>query len=314
MQESKLPTECTLCAGRNLRLLFRARHLRETQGMLPDQDYHTCQGCGLILLRPLLSEAALRDRYSNASLEAGGNIEMALGLARREVASLRAARLRARPRFLRLASGIYDQTLSGRAPGKVLDIGCGIGAELIRLNNRGWSIYGTDYNRIAIDALNESFPGRFQVSGGGAGGWTEAFDVIMLNQVLEHLVDPQAMLRGLRGMLAPGGQLVIVTPNAASWARSLFGSHWVQYWPPEHVALYGPAQLKRLLSDSGWLTQDISTYAAPGTDYASSVRQLLRLRPEPHGWEKLPWYPLAWLASFVNRSSELVATAVPAPC
>lgn len=309
-----MPIECTLCGSRSFRTLFGSRHFREAQGTLPDQDYLCCRECGLIVLSPLLSELALEDRYANAALAAGRSFDDALEAARREVSSIRASRKVARSRFWRLASEIYDRTLAGMAPGKVLDIGCGIGAELLRLNEKGWSIYGADYNRVAVAALNECFPGHFRVSGASAADWDETFNVTMLNQVLEHLTSPQALLRSLLRLLEPGGRLVIVTPNAASWVRTLFGPYWVQYWPPEHVALYGPAQISRLLSDSGWQPQSIATYAAPGTDYALSVRQRLRLPLEPRALEKPPWFPLAWIGSFVGCSSELVAVAVPAPC
>ena len=298
-----MPIECTLCGSRKLGTLFRSRHLRAPQGALPDQDYLRCGDCGLIVLRPLLSEQELQHRYASASLPAGVEFGDALDLARREVASIRLSKQGARPRFLRLASEIYDRALDGMKPGTVLDIGCGIGVELLRLNTKGWSIYGTDYNPVAIAALNEIFPGHFRTSGAGAAEWDRTFDVIMLNQVLEHLPNPKELLRRLRRLLEPSGRLVIVTPNAASWARSLFGPYWVQYWPPEHVALYGPAQIARVLSDSDWRPQSIETYAAPGTDYALSLRQLLRLPLESSGLEKLTWFPLAWSGSFVGRGS-----------
>jgi 2-polyprenyl-3-methyl-5-hydroxy-6-metoxy-1,4-benzoquinol methylase len=280
---------------------------------LSNQDYLCCCDCELIVLRPLLSERALEDRYANAALAAGVKFDVALDAARREISSLEESGKNARPRFMRLASEIYDRALVDMVPGKILDIGCGIGAELLRLYHKGWEIYGEDYNRIAIVALNERFPGHFRLSGARDRGWDETFDVIMLNQVLEHLTSPQELLRNLRRLLKQGGRLVIVTPNAASWARTLFGPYWIQYWPPEHVALYGPAQISRLLLQSGWRPHNIATYAAPGTDYALSVRQLLGLPPEPSAVEKLPWFPLSWIGSLVGCSSELVAVAVPAP-
>lgn len=42
----------------------------------------------------------------------------------------------------------------------------------------------------------------------------ERFDCIVANDVLEHLIDPWAVLRGLRALLAPGGAFVASIPNA----------------------------------------------------------------------------------------------------
>ena len=58
----------------------------------------------------------------------------------------------------------------------------------------------------------------------------------------------------------------------------------------------------------------MQTYAAPGTDYALSLRQVLGLELEPEVWEKVPWFPLSWMGTFVGCGSELVAMAVPAEC
>ena len=281
---------------------------------MPDQHYFRCRECGLIVLRPLLSEQALEHRYAEARLGDGSSFEAALTAARGEINTIMGGQSKDRHRFWRLASEIYDVEIGNRKPGKILDIGCGIGSELLLLRRKGWDIFGTDIDRVAIAALSESFPGHFWITGSQSSEWSEKFDVVMKNQVLEHLTDPKVLLRSLLGLLKPGGQLVIVTPNAASWARSLFGARWIQYWPPEHVALYGPDQIRRLLRDSGWQVRTVSTYAAPGTDYALSVRQFLHLPLEPGTWEKLPWFPLAWAGTFLCHGSELVAVAVPAEC
>ncbi len=306
--------ECALCGGPHLRYLSAAGHFRESRGSLPDQHYFICRDCGLIALRPLLPENALEQRYMDARLPAGTTYEQGLAAARAEIASIRAAKKIKRGHFWRLASEIYSVCIGDMQPGRILDIGCGIGAELLALNREGWDVYGSDLNRVAIAALNECFPGHFRISDGEFGGWNERFDVIMMNQVLEHLVTPQPVLRGLAGLLKPHGRLVIVTPNACSWARRIFVRRWVQYWPPEHVALYGPNQIRRLLRDCGWQPQRVKTFAAPGTDYALSVRQLLHLPLEPKGWEKLPWFSWAWASTFFGHGSELVAVAIPAEC
>jgi len=47
------------------------------------------------------------------------------------------------------------------------------------------------------------------------------FDTIVLSHVLEHLVDPRAVLRRARSWLAPAGRLIVVTPNADSLHRRL---------------------------------------------------------------------------------------------
>jgi 2-polyprenyl-3-methyl-5-hydroxy-6-metoxy-1,4-benzoquinol methylase len=55
------------------------------------------------------------------------------------------------------------------------------------------------------------------------------FDCIVCNDVLEHLVDPWAVLRSLRPLLAPGGSLVVSLPNVRYWPTAsalLFNGAW----------------------------------------------------------------------------------------
>ncbi|MET4665906.1 class I SAM-dependent methyltransferase [Sphingomonas sp. PvP056] len=64
--------------------------------------------------------------------------------------------------------------------------------------------------------------------------------------VLDHLLDPRAMLERIRVKLKPGGVLMIVTHNEASLLRKLMASRW----PPfclQHPELYSPASIKTLV-------------------------------------------------------------------
>ena len=46
----------------------------------------------------------------------------------------------------------------------------------------------------------------------------EQFDVVLLLDVLEHMVDPFSFLRSLSPLLAPGAQVVVSVPNVAHWS------------------------------------------------------------------------------------------------
>jgi 2-polyprenyl-3-methyl-5-hydroxy-6-metoxy-1,4-benzoquinol methylase len=57
----------------------------------------------------------------------------------------------------------------------------------------------------------------------------ERFDCVLLNDVLEHLVDPWAVLRDLRPLVAPGGCVVASIPNVRYWPvffDYVVGGHW----------------------------------------------------------------------------------------
>ena len=69
--------------------------------------------------------------------------------------------------------------------------------------------------------------------------------------VLDHLLDPLAMLSQIRAKLRPGGVLMIVTHDESSLLRRVMG----RSWPPfclQHPELYNPATMTALLGRAGF--------------------------------------------------------------
>jgi 2-polyprenyl-6-hydroxyphenyl methylase/3-demethylubiquinone-9 3-methyltransferase len=118
-------------------------------------------------------------------------------------------------------------------PPRVLDVGCGTGFLLERLAERGFSGVGIDLSPESVEhALRRlaeiGAAGRLTAEVGSAYEPPAGpFDLIALTDVLEHLEDPRACLRALRERLAPGGLLVVSTPNRRSLpgARRFLAEH-----------------------------------------------------------------------------------------
>jgi 2-polyprenyl-3-methyl-5-hydroxy-6-metoxy-1,4-benzoquinol methylase len=123
---------------------------------------------------------------------------------------------------------ILDWLGDGRGR-RVLDVGAADGLLARRLSAQGWRVTAiesdpalgaaaTPHVERLVDAdLNAGIPA---VDG--------PFDAIVYGDVLEHLVDPLAVLRGLEGALAPAGVVVLSIPNVAHlWMRlSLLGGRF----------------------------------------------------------------------------------------
>lgn len=105
---------------------------------------------------------------------------------------------------------------------RVLDVGCGTGFLLEQLAGRGYRGIGVDLSPESVEHANRRLAeigaaDRLTAVVGSAYEPPEGpFDLIALTDVLEHLEDPRRCLTALRAQLAPGGLLVISTPNRRS--------------------------------------------------------------------------------------------------
>jgi SAM-dependent methyltransferase len=82
----------------------------------------------------------------------------------------------------------------------------------------------------------------------------QAFDVVTLWEVIEHLSDPMITLQEIRRILRPGGQLVLSTPDAGSLAARVSGRRWLGWRKvPEHLYFFDRSNLDRLLTRAGFV-------------------------------------------------------------
>ena len=105
---------------------------------------------------------------------------------------------------------------------RVLDVGCGGGAFGAALKaERGIQVMGVE---LFPDAAARAAERLDEVAIANLDGATElpfdeaAFDAITFGDVLEHLRDPQELLRTARRYLAPGGVIVCSIPNIKHWS------------------------------------------------------------------------------------------------
>jgi ubiquinone/menaquinone biosynthesis C-methylase UbiE len=94
---------------------------------------------------------------------------------------------------------------------KVLEIGCGRGSYLRELRKKGCYVEGIDYYNIddksklkiyKVDLECEDFPMK-----------DNSFDVVLMVETIEHLVNPYKSLREIKRVLKPNGRLIISTHN-----------------------------------------------------------------------------------------------------
>jgi len=120
--------------------------------------------------------------------------------------------------------GKYADTLKPERPGgRALDVGCGVGQVVDRLTRAGYEAYGVDVSEPNI-ARARKFCERCQLYDGNRLPFPDShFASVGALNVLEHVEEPEGFLRELVRVAAPGGKVVVSSPN---FLRALgFGYH-----------------------------------------------------------------------------------------
>lgn len=112
------------------------------------------------------------------------------------------------------------QHVEALKPSMVLDIGCGSGYLLGELSKKlsakyyGVDVYeGTEkraFNYVSAD-ITEGLPFK-----------SKEFDCVILGEVIEHVPNPDELLREIKRVMQKDAVLIVTTPNLVSWANRLF--------------------------------------------------------------------------------------------
>ncbi len=198
-----------------------------------------CRRCSLVYLNPRPAERISHRFYEQAYLpfvsakehQSGSSLEKLYALLRRW--NLRWKR--------RQIEALRPQK------GRLLDVGCGTGEFLHEMVRHGWHGKGVERDRQAVQFAMNRY--RLQVYAGGIESLPdvgEAFDVITMWHVLEHLYSPHQALQKVRDLLRPQGILVIAVPNVESIDARFYGKHWVALDVPRHLQHFSLKTLRQL--------------------------------------------------------------------
>jgi glycosyltransferase involved in cell wall biosynthesis/SAM-dependent methyltransferase len=148
-----------------------------------------------------------------------------------------------------------------------LDTGCFEGHLLDQIREKTkWIAFGLEPNDHAVEVARskghsvwhghaedavESIPEKHQ------------FNVIFMGQSIEHVDDPVRVLRRLRLLLAPGGVLVMSTPNLDSIEIDHFGPTWAHWHVPYHRYIFSKKGLYSLVAQVGLLPTEFRSFSHP---------------------------------------------------
>lgn len=180
--------------------------------------------------------------------------------------------------------------LKSRPAGKFLDVGCATGFFINGIkNNSEWEVFGVDFGKAAVNFAKEelglnvvqgdltetSFPANF-------------FDFVHVNNVLEHVKNPVAVLSECRRVIKPGGTMYLSVPNGYADSRDLMTFYKSEKVPAcsksGHIFFFPAETLLKIITDAGFIVEKTNTYG---------IRRGLRSLgwyPQKSDWKK-PYFP-----------------------
>lgn len=215
------PVKCIICNANNEKLWAKRNGFNVVQ----------CRQCGLVYVNPRLTPKALIEMYNENKISPKSyyveNIEEDRKTFRNRIKIIE----------------MYKKT------GRLLDVGCAIGTFMDEAKKRGWDVYGLDINKSAIEYCRDKLKLNAKVSKiEDSGLKKESFDVIVMNDFLEHVPDPVFTVKEANKLLKKDGIVFIVTPNIGSILANLTKSRWLHLKPDEHIYYYNPRTIKILLN------------------------------------------------------------------
>lgn len=151
--------------------------------------------------------------------------------------------------------------------GKMLDVGCGEGYALAFFQQRNWNVKGMDFSDAGVksknpDCLDSLVTGDLFSLINDQIESRESYDVVWLQNVLEHVIDPINLLKSLGQLVAKDGLAVVTVPNDCSVVqRSALDKGHIdhEFWiaPPDHLSYFDRRSLQNIANHTGWNCAEI---------------------------------------------------------
>jgi 2-polyprenyl-3-methyl-5-hydroxy-6-metoxy-1,4-benzoquinol methylase len=241
--ESTLPShDCPICSLRSARLIYRGYPGYERGTVF---DIYQCQQCCTHFIDTTRARFDIYDSiYSTEGI---------IGYDRYSRYATQVLQKKNPLRFLASQDAGYYllyEYLCNKSNLRILDVGCGYGYLTYAMRRQGFEAFGLDVSKEALNVAQDQFGDFFYHSDiqTFADNKTQRFDVIVAIELIEHLVSPPASLNKMLQLLAPGGALLLTTPNRDFYAK---GSVWPVELPPVHTMVFGKKGVAALAAHAG---------------------------------------------------------------
>lgn len=237
-------TSCYLCCSNNYRLITKKSKYSIVK----------CDNCDFIFTTPIPSKEELNTFYNTFDYKDNSSAEKTI-------------RSDAKRSFRKI-------DLYTNRKGELLDVGCGRGYFLDEARMLGWNTYGVDTSRIVTEFAEKRLHLNVFNSDIFSFQSDKLFDLITLNQVIEHFSNPESLINQCSKYLRNGGLMYIATPNPESISARVLKDNFDHFIPPEHLSYFSQHTLRRLLEKQGFKVLCVGSWSYPA-DLGGIIKTLL---------------------------------------
>ena len=207
----------------------------------------------------------------------------------------------------------YSRKITGNC--KLLEIGTGMGDFLEAARKKGFDVTGLEFSESSVKQAMDYPKLQGKVICGTINNLKhkDHFDVIVINDVLEHIRNPNDFLHKIYSLLKKGGVLFCTVPSLDSFSAKLQGFNWVEF-KTEHLFYYNDRSLKTILASNGFV--DIQKSGAKkvlSLNYILSHFDLHKSAPPLFGYAKFfpnfikskPFQIIASGSTFISKKRAL---------
>lgn len=163
---------------------------------------------------------------------------------------------------------ILNDFIDSKIQKRLLDVGCGEGFVLKHSMDMGFSVKGIDFSEYGVQKHNPSVCKYFEKGNIFKLLDTEIknsckYDVVWLENVLEHVLDPGSLMNSIHKIIDENGILVITVPNDFSFIQDhLIKNNLIdeEYWiaSPDHISYFNTSNIEGFLNLNGWSIKELT--------------------------------------------------------
>lgn len=298
--------KCNLCRGEKFKKVY---HLYDEANNIKKYfDLVKCEKCGVIFINPQPSFKELEEHYEKSyySLETIKEFKDDKKIRLRKYLY----NLYFNPENKNILMKILFYPIKNYLRGtiikpnsKFLDVGSGSGQFLYEMKDFGMKLYGIEpgkFDKKNSEKHRLNIKNKDLISAKYA---KESFDLITMNQVLEHVPNPSEIINELYRILNKKGTLIIAVPNKNSLAHKIFKENWYQLDIPRHLFHFSDKIITKELSKRGFKIKKIR-HVSRASQFTISLRRKFNLKKNPKILEPF-FLPLTWLLNLIKKGDSI---------